>query len=373
MSDLGVIGTDVGSDIAAHDSGFTVVWRTRSENVVRASFYDWSGNPLASDVFVEGRVSGGTGPDVRRPAVARHRAGIDQVVLAWIEPDRISAKACSTSGSCSIADIDVALFDTTGVDSLALVQLDDRQVARWRLPSGDVQLVSFDPTVGSTSTLLTIPASSDQNFHRMGAVEGASPSLLIGRTDDTGAAALLQIMGPDPLSWDASSGLFDWTTAGCTELGDPALCGTLALLAVGPGRVDEQSLLLVDVTLGADGPMDPSPGVATCMSAATPRASTIPDTGACEFITPPTLSLEAAMRGPVATIVAYTGTDYTVQELPVAPATEGTPVQALLAGHSLVPGAGERLAVDGGFGVALMDERSSGLIDPVVQRLGCTP
>ncbi|HEY8427719.1 MAG TPA: putative metal-binding motif-containing protein, partial [Sandaracinaceae bacterium] len=81
--------------VVAHEDGFVVAWHLPSDPAVRSSFFDRDGVPLATNVPVQGY---GT---TERAVIRYSEDGLDPMLFAWIEPDGIFTRLCSTTGACA--------------------------------------------------------------------------------------------------------------------------------------------------------------------------------------------------------------------------------------------------------------------------------
>jgi hypothetical protein len=389
VDDLGYIG-DASADLVAHQDGVTVVWRRSSENVIRAAFFDADGALVRGNVFIEGRVSGGTGPDVRLPKITRITIdGLDQIFIAWVEPDRVRAQLCGTDGTCAFSEIEVATLDTTDLGDLRLAALGEHVIMAWQT-GGSVQVVSVDPGAFAASSPITIPpvAGMDTTFAGLATVQSSTESYsLIARTvspmlepdaglPDAGAgpalneAALVRIAGEASPSWTAAD-VVPWDFASrCTD-GASAACAAAFFGVGGSGNESGANLAAFEGLLKLDAPGG-TPTVSLCAVSFVPSTSASPSMGDCFPLR--SIASFLAPRGTVATVYSYTGTGYAIREMPLTPDAAGITTAVAVPGiDPIIPGSSSGISMRDNHGAVLGDHGTASALDLGIQRIGCPP
>lgn len=366
-------GDEQGAAVVATNEGYAVIWRRGSENVVRGSFFARDGTPFAVDVFIEGRVTGGVGPDVRNPTATRFTIDdLDQVFVAWFEPDGIRARSCSTRGTCSRVDHTIWAGDTSGARNLGLSQLRNRIVARWTNDTAGM-VASLDPITGSVSAPAVLPGGTDTRFLSIATVDGPAPYVLVVRRTgmpDDAPLDLMRVRGIDALSFDEAMDILPWDYASrCAALGR-AICGPLGLLVAGRGASEAPSLLAIELLAATDTLDGGVPVLQACAFPATPTDTSL-DVGPCVDV-PPSLVLDAVVWGSSATVIAAIGAELAIRQIGLTADTTGAGFVSLPGMHLLL-GAEPWIAMHRAHGAVVGNSTSHSGFDVAVTRIGCEP
>ena len=393
VPDYGFV-TANGADVVATADGYAVIWRRAAAATVRASFFAPDGAPFDEDVFIAGRSSTGTGPEASGPVATRFTMdGVEQVLIAWAEPDRLRAVLCTPRGDCSVAVTTIMSGDTADLGGLRLAQLGNRVMARWD-DSGASWISSFDPWSGTASPPLELPrgpeAADDVEILGLATVEGPEPYTLVARSylpedaGDAGApsldggtlalghAELLRIRGEDVLQFDAEVDVLPWDgTDRCAATGRP-FCGVLSLSPTGHSTPAQPNLLFLETLFAGDlSPDAAAPVLSTCAFGGRPRPDGAPMPAECTALGM-SAAVFAAVRGSVATVGASSGAGYGLRDVPIDPRAEGGGATSLPL-DLFIGGSGSRISMSGAHGAAIgADDLVTGA-DLSVQRIGCAP
>lgn len=351
----------------AHRDGATVMWRTESEDVLRASFFDRDGAALQTSVLLAGN---GT----QHQLVTRFGAGgLEQVIFAWTYPDRIVVTACSTSGVCD-SEIVIVSGDTADVSGLAVAQQGSRLLAYW-VAVGHLYMVSLDPRTRERSEVLVVapPSPGSTGYLGLATVAADEPYALIARVSGVTAGGvtawtpwLIRIRGERELLFSEPEDALEWDSReACASLGGTECVTVLAPLGAGvPGT---PSLALGQQVFASEGGV--TTGSASCFFGATPQVEGWPMFSEC-------INAEdfksTSIRGTVMTVLMDLGTDYVIRDVPLGPEQDGSEL-VRLPGISARATSFPTLSMHRGRGIAYGRTAASGRNDLSFIRLGCEP